>query len=102
MGVRGCELHPSELRVEWAQTHSAREVLDRQVRLAEVYSGPAAVIPRRCKIWIERERLIDESGAVVEFADHIAERVPTGGERCRIVPAQRHGTQSQPRGFCNL
>ena len=76
MGVRGSGLHPSDPQIKWAQAHSACEVLDGRVRFAEVYPRPAAVIPRRCQIWVERQRLIDEGGAIVEVADDKEKRAP--------------------------
>jgi hypothetical protein len=65
MGVRDCDLHPTDQRIARAQAHSARDALDSRVRLAEPISRHAAVIPRRGKVRIERESTIDEGSAVV-------------------------------------
>jgi hypothetical protein len=51
-----------------AQTHGALRVLDRADWLAEKYSHPRAVIPRRRQVQIERERPVDTNDTALEVA----------------------------------
>jgi hypothetical protein len=95
--VRGSGLHPTDQQIEWAQADSAREVLDGRVWFAEISPRPAAV--RRCQIWVERESLIDEGGAIVKVADNKGERSPAGGEPLSIGrrPSARLRRTPRPR-----
>ena len=88
MRERRSGLHRDDLRIEWAQAHGVRQVLDRYVRLTEQDSHPAADVPRPRQVRIEHESAIDEGGAAVEVADDIAERMTAPRERDRVILAQ--------------
>jgi hypothetical protein len=99
MRVSGRSLHVSDERIDRAQAHGVREVLDGRVRLAEPHSCPTAVEPRPCNVRIERNRPIDQGYPSGQVVNHVGEREPGGAERDRVVLAQRRGAAGEPGGF---
>src|SRR6266536_2478880 len=77
-------LHQTDARIERAQADGARQVLDRDDRLAEQYSHPGAVIPRRREVWIERERPIDATGTAFDIADDVRSEEHTSELQSRV------------------
>jgi hypothetical protein len=74
MSVSGSELPIGDDRIEWAQAHSAREVLDRDVRLAKPDPQPTAEKPSHSQVGVEQERPINKIDPSIEIADNKGER----------------------------
>src|SRR5437763_5154931 len=102
MGLRSCAVHGVGKRIERAQAHSTREVLDGQFWVAEIQSDPAAKNPHRRRVGIEHKSPVDEGGARVEFTNHIGQRETAKAESHLIVPTKLYCTPSEPCGFHNL
>ena len=103
MGECGHALHREHERIERAQAHRARQMLDRHVRLAAAKSPHrSAGIPRDGQVRIENERPVDERDGSFEIAGDITERKPAESERDRVVLAEFRRPPGQPRGFGDL
>jgi hypothetical protein len=96
------QLHDEGERIERAQAHSMRKVLNRQVRLAEIDPHPPTEMPRVSQIRIEAESPIDEGGAGVDIMHNIGKREPCPCERDRVIPAHLRRLPSQPSCFRGL
>src|SRR6516162_7368560 len=59
-------------------------------------------MPRRCQIWIERERAIYEGGRTFDVADETSECMTAEGKRDSIILAQIHRPARKPSGFGGL
>ena len=79
-----------------------RQMLDRNFRLAQIDSHPAAKMPRLGQVRIELESAIDEGHADFDVMDNICKRKATPSKRNRVIPAQFRRTTSQPCGFGGL
>ena len=78
MRRRRSRLHAKHFRVEGAQAHEAREVLDRSVRFAAPDAQEPAEQPCRREIRIEHKRPVDQCNAAIMVTDKIAERMARG------------------------
>ena len=75
MRKRNCRPRSKTQGIEWAQAHRIVYMLDGQIRLAEKDFRPSIVDQRPRQIGTERERSVENSGAVVEVVDHKDERI---------------------------
>ena len=77
MGERDATLGAETERIERAQAHARGSAAAmRHLRLARrKASDPAAILPRRYQVRIERERAINAGGRTFEVADHMSERI---------------------------
>src|SRR5215475_8924366 len=102
--MRECDRHLRH-EGEWIERVHARgmrQVLDRNVWLAEIDSHPPAEMPRLGKVRIEQESTIDEGGADFHVMGDIGKRKPSPGERDGVIPAQLRSTAGQPSSFGRL
>ena len=90
MSGRHGALHIEDLRIVWAQAHGTSNAFNRGLRLAEPNFHPPAEEPRPCQVRIEHKSPINESGAGVEVADDIGERMPGRTKRERVIFAGRN------------
>src|SRR5262249_41745916 len=74
MRLRSRTLHGEKEQIDRAEPHSARQVLDRNLRLAEPAPHPAAVTPRFGRVRVEPECSIDEGGAILDLLVEISQR----------------------------
>ena len=82
-----CEvLHEDHQRIERAEPHSARQVLDPRVRIAKTGSQQAAGAPSGCQVRVQHKRAIDQRGTFFKLAGNIAKRKPAKRQRDRILP----------------
>src|SRR5262249_52760772 len=89
-------------RIEGAQAHGARRVLDCGVRVAEAELYPAADGPRGGQVRVEDDRAVDERSTIVEILDHVAKGKPGVAERDRVIPSCLDRPSSQPCCFGDL
>jgi len=89
-------------RVARAQAQCALEAAHRRLVLTAKNSYPAAVVPCRCQVGVERERLINEGETSIDVTSNIRKSVPAPTERNRVIPAQFCSSPGQPCSFRDL
>src|SRR5215470_2847316 len=102
MSMRYSVLHSEHPLIDWTQPDGARDVVNRQVRLAAPGSYIAAEVPRLRQVRIEHERPIDEGHPGVEVAYDMGKRESAIVECDRIIVAQVHRPSSKSRSFRNV
>src|SRR5712691_8672009 len=102
MCERGSGLHRNRMRIEWAQAHCMRKMINRHVRLAEPDTDPPAGIPSPRQIWIEQESPVNEGGGGIQVANDKCEGVSTPRERDCIILAQFRRLPCKTRSFCDF
>src|SRR5215469_3694626 len=88
MSDGGKVLHENHQRIERAEPHGTRQVLDPYVRIAKTGSQQPAGAPGSCQVRIERKRAINQRGTFLKLAGNVAKRESAERERDRIVLAQ--------------
>lgn len=99
MRERDPGVHHIHERIDWTQAHDAAQVLKRQLRFAVAVSDEARAVRCLRQVGIEGERSIDESGGPTDVAKDAKARIPSAGERDRVILAKLDGPINQPRSF---
>src|SRR5262249_5784756 len=99
MRERGPNMHIIEDGIEWAQTHCACMLLDRQVYFASIGPYPAAEVPRCRQVRVQYKCPINEGCALIKVTNKPGERMPSPGQGDRVILAQLHSRPSQPCAF---
>src|SRR5262249_44562329 len=84
------------LGIEGTEAHGSRDVLDRRIRIAIVDLDPAASGPGDGEVRIEGDGAIDASSAVVELAQHVAQRQSALNQRDGIISPELDRASRQP------
>jgi len=95
-------LHADHVRVLWAEPHGAREMFDRNFRLAEPGFHPTARQPSPGQVRIERESSFDESSSLFNLTRHPCKREPGGAERKSVALAEKGCSSRQKNGLRNF
>src|SRR5260370_16439557 len=98
----GPAVHLRDERVERAQAHCSREMLDRLLRLTQPNSDGAAEMPCGSQVRIEHQGPIDQGGTILDIADDDGEPQPSSAERYPLVPAHLRAAPRNPGTFVNF
>src|SRR5215510_11015275 len=102
--MRVCDraLHVGDQRIERAQPHGVREMLDREVWLALPHSRQPAVEPCPRQIGIERHCPIDQGHAGYHVVDHVGQRKTRNTQSDGVVLAKLRRAPRQPFRLADL
>ena len=100
----GRHLHGEGLGILRAEAHGARGLLDRRLGLAEERLGERAEVPDPGEVLVQRERLVEQGGTLVELAGDDDQGHAGIGQRHRVVAgrarrraARAAGSRRSPR-----
>src|SRR3954451_5029711 len=94
-----CCLYLENQRIERAEMHGADEVFDRRLLLATEELDPAADVPCRGQVRIERKGPVDENGSAVHIATHRGNCMGGLGESDSVILGQLNRLPREPRAF---
>jgi hypothetical protein len=77
-------------------------MLDRGIQFARAQLRPPAPRPRWGQVFVEGERAIDQSRAIVKVSDCVAKGKSGVAERNRIIPSQLDRPLHESCGFGNF
>src|SRR6202171_102205 len=102
MSIRHASVHAEHVRIERAQAHGMRQVLECEVRLTSPNPQPATKRPRMGCVGIDRQSPIHESRSVVELMGYKGECISTHTQRYWVISTEMHCFPGQPRSFGTL
>src|SRR5260370_40954236 len=99
MGIRHGSVHAEHGRIEWAQAHGMRSVIECDVGLTSPNSQPGTKIPSLRQVRIDRQSPIHESHSVVELMGYKGECISTHTQRYRVTSTEMDCFPGQPHRF---
>src|SRR5690606_11452563 len=102
MRQRHSRLHAKHLRIERAEAHGTRKILDRTIRIATLGSQEAAKEPGSRQVGIESKSPVNERNAQLEVPRQMRKRVAASRESDGVFLAKLNGSAGKACAFGDL